>query len=253
MSARLLVVLPVAALLAACTSSGKGPSSSAAVPHGMPTGVHELSELVTSAARDVTSAHLQLGLNLSAAQLAGTGDEKLSSGEAAQLDLTANLAGAGAIRVIYDFGHTYAKLPTSMNPHGKPYLLVTPNSSNATIRQLAPYIRAALAAVSPGTLGLVAAAAPAAEIQGTQTIDGEVATHYALQVDTAKLTSLLGSELVADAKSLPLDLYVTGAGRVVKADLGLTVQGVNVPIDVKFSDYNAPVSISAPPADQIGS
>ena len=254
MSARLLLALPAVALLAACTSSGKSaPSSSAPVPQGMPTTTAKLSALVTSAAARISAAHLQVGLNLSAEQLTGTGDEKLAGGDLAALDLTTRLAGAGDIHVVYTDGKTYAKLPASMNPSGKPYLLVTPDSSNATIQQLAPYLGAAVTAVSPGQLGLAAAAAPTADVKGTQTVDGTEATRYALQVEVAKLPSAIKGQLPAGSRSLPLDLYVTSNGRLVKADLGLTVQGENVPIDVEFSDFNQPVTITSPPAGQVGS
>jgi hypothetical protein len=248
---RLLLAVPAALLLAACTGSGgSSPSSSAPAPGGMPTAAPALGALVKHAVADLRSAHLSVGLNLSAETLSGTGDEQLSDGRLAALDLTTNLAGAGAIRVVHVEGQTYAKLPTSMNPSGKPYLLVSSDSSNPTVHQLAPYLDAALTAVSPASLGVLAGAAQSVDVKGTQTVNGTPTTHYALVVDVTKVPpALLGT--AATGHTLPLDLYVARDGRPAQADLHLNVQGQDVPIDVKFSDFNKQVSITPPPAGQV--
>jgi len=220
----------------------------------MPTTATALSSLMSSAAADLTSAHIQVGLNIAGAALSGTGVEQLSAGKVTALDLTANLAGVGTIHVIIVDGKTYAQLPTSMNPSGKPYLLVTPDSSNATVHELAPYLDAALIAVSPASLSALAGAAKSIEVKGTQTINGVLATHYIIEVDLAKLpASFPGKDqLAAGGGSVPLDLYVAGDGRPAQADLRLDVLGQPVPIVVRFSEYNAPVSITAPPAAEVG-
>lgn len=220
----------------------------------MPTTAAGLSSLMSSAAADLTSAHIQVELNIAGAPLSGTGVEQLSAGKVTALDLTANLAGVGAIHVIIVDGKTYVQLPTSMNPGGKPYLSVTPDSSNATIHELAPYLDAALIAVSPASLSTLAGAAKSIEVKGTQTINGVLATHYVIEVDLAKLpASFPGKDqLAAGGPSVPLDLYVARDGKATQADLRLDVLGQPVPIVVKFSDYNTPVSITAPPAAEVG-
>ncbi|HZC72922.1 MAG TPA: hypothetical protein VE442_19655 [Jatrophihabitans sp.] len=249
---RLPLAVTAAALLAACTSSGSaGASGTAPVPSGMPTAVAKLSTFISSAAQRVTSAHLHVGIKLSAEQLSGRGAERLSDGEVVALDLTANLAGAGDIHVVYVNGTTYATLPASMDSSGK-YLIVTSDSPNPVIHQLAPYLGAALAAVSPGRLGAIARAAPSVDVQGTRSVAGVQATHYSLEVDPTKLPSDLQDALPVSGQPLPLDLYVARDGKLVEASLHLNVQGQDIPIDVKFSDYNAPVSITPPTPGQIG-
>src|SRR5947208_4557188 len=89
-----LLVLPALVALAACTGSGKGPAHSGSpVPSGMPSDAAELSSLVRSAVAGITSAHVNLGLSVSAQTLAGSGDEQLSHGRLVGLDLTENLSG----------------------------------------------------------------------------------------------------------------------------------------------------------------
>lgn len=251
MSARLTVIaVPVTALLAACSGGG----SATSVPNGMPTTATALGALVRSGAADLTSARLRITLDLSAEQLAGAGEEELRGGEVSAVDLTANLVGAGAIRVVHVDGRTYAKLPPSMNPTGTPYLRVTADSSNPTIHELSPYLDAALTAVSPANLGKLAAVAQEVEVDGARTVNGMPVTHYALKVDATKLDPAFPGRaaLSAGGKQLPLDLYIARDGRPAQADLRLTAQGQDVPIDVKFSGYNNPVSINAPPPGQIG-
>lgn len=252
-----LLLLPVLVGTAACTSSGKGGSQTGSpVPSGMPTDAAGLSTFVQSAVAHITSAHVNVGLNLSAQTLAGQGDEQLSSGKLVGLDLTENLSGgSGSIQVIVSGGKTYAKLPKSLNPLGKPWLLVTPSSSNPIVKQLAPSLDSALSAVSLGSLSVLVGAAKSVAVKGTETIRGALATHYAIDVEIAKLpASLPGrSELAASGSdTLPLQLFVDTQGRPVRAGPELTVQGQDVSINVDFTQYNKPVTITPPPASQVG-
>jgi hypothetical protein len=252
-----LLALPAAVVLAACTSSGKEtPGSSNPAPSNAPTDAAGLSALVKSAVTDITSAHVEVGINLAAQELSGSGDEQLSAGKLVALDLTEQLSGVGDIRVIVADGKTYAKLPSSMNPSGKPYLLVSTNSSNPTIRQLAPYLDSVLSAVSPASFSVLAGAAKSVELKGSEPVDGVSTTHYSIQVEIAKLPATYPgkAELASGGVAvLPLELYLDSQGRPVKAIPHVTVQGQDVPISAQYSDYNKPVSIQAPPADQIGS
>jgi hypothetical protein len=252
-----LLLLPALVALGSCTSSGsKSTQTGSPVPSGMPTDAAGLSSLVGSAVAGITSAHVNLGLNLSATTLAGSGDEQLSGGRLVGLDLTENLAnGGGTIRLIVAGGKTYAKLPKKLNPFGKPWLLVSTNSTNPLVNQLAPYLDSALSAVSLGSLSALVGAAKSVTVKGTATIRGTQATHYSIDVEVAKLpASLPGrSELTASgADTLPLELYVADDGRPLRAGPGLTVQGQDVAITVDFVNFNQPVSITAPPSSQVG-
>jgi hypothetical protein len=254
--ARALVLLAVLVALASCTSSGDAGQTGSPVPSNMPTDAAGLSSLVQSAVAAVTSAHVKVGLNLSAQALTGQGDEQLSDGKLVGLDLTEKLPGdSGTIQVIVSDGKTYANLPKALNPLGTPWLLVTPDSANPIVKQLAPSLDAALTAVSLGSLSVLVGAAKSVDVKGTTTIGGALATHYAIEVEIAKLPSTLPgrAELAASgADTLPLQLYVDTEGRPVRAGPELTVQGASVSINVDYSRYNKPVTITPPPASQVG-
>jgi hypothetical protein len=251
-----LLALP-AAVLTACTSSGKGsPNSSAAVPSGVPTDPPALSALVRSAVAGITSAHLDLTISLAGEQFTGGGDEKLANGKLVGLDVTENVPGAGAVRIISIGGTSYAKLPTSMNLNAsKPWLVISPDSGNSVIRQLAASLDSALSSASLGNVSVFVGAAKSLTVKGSEPVGGRTATHYSIDVEIAKLPADLPgrSELASSGvETIPLELYIDAQGRPVKISEDLPVQGQTVSSTATISDYNKPVSISAPPANQIG-
>lgn len=247
-----LLALP-AALLAACSSSSGGGSG---VPSGMPTDAAGLGELLQSGTATITSAHITLELTLAGQKLTGSGDETLKNGELTGLDLTENLPGGqGAIEVVVVDGKTYAKLPASMNSSDKPWLVVTPDSSNQVIQQLASSLDTALSSASLGSVGTFTRAAKSVEGKGTANIGGVDTTHYKIIVDVAKLPADTPgkSELESNGlKEIPIDLYVDSQGRPVQISEELTLQGTSVSTKATVSDFNKPVTITAPPANQVG-
>lgn len=251
---RLLLVTSAVALLAACSSSGGG---GAAIPSGMPTDVNGVSNFVQSAISRITSVHLTLDITLVGQQLTGSGDETLANGHLTALDLTENLPNSGgSIRVITVDGKTYVKLPSSLNSTGKPYLLVTPTSSNQIVRQLAGSLDSALSAASLDSVVIFVRAAKSIAAKGTEMINGAQTVHYSVVVDVAKLPgSLPGkSDLTKSGiDTLPLELYVDITGRPVQVTEEFTAQGQKVSTKSIVSDYNKPVTITAPPSDQVGS
>lgn len=260
MNVRRLCALPVlsaVAALAACTSSGNGHTAGGASTSGStPTTAAGLATLLQSAVGKITSAHVRLDASLSGQSLSGQGDEKLSHGKLQALDLTENLpAGVGSARIIIVNGKTYAKLPTSMNPTGKPYLLVSPNSSNPVVKQIAASLDSALSSASLGEVSAFLNSAKSVDVKGHETVNGVPTTHYTVVVDVAKLPSnITGKSALAASgvNTLPLDLYVDKQGRPVQLTEKLKVQGQDVSTKLTVTRYNQPVSITAPPASQIG-
>lgn len=246
-----LLALP-AAVLTACSSSGGGGNAAS----GKPADAARLGATMQKAVSKVTSAHISLDITLAGLQLNGSGDEKLENGRLSALDLTENLPnGAGAIRVIMVDGTTYARLPRSMNPAGKPYLLVSRSSSNSIVSQLAASLDSALSSASLGSVSLFTRAANSVQNKGTQTINGVQTTHYSIVVDVTKLPdSMAGkSDLTQSGiTTLPLDVYVDTAGRPVQVTERFSVSGQKVSTTSTVSNYNKPVTITAPPPNHVG-
>jgi hypothetical protein len=223
----------------------------------MPTDANGLGTMLQNAVNKISSAHITLDITLAGQQLTGSGNEKLANGRLTALDLSENLpAGGGTIRLIMVGGKTYAKLPPALNAGSKPYLLVSKSSSNQIVRQLAGSLDSALSAASLGSVSTFTHAAKSVQPKGTTTINGVQATHYSIVVDVAKLpASLPGkSELTQSGiGTLPIELWVDSAGRPVQLTEAFSVQGQKVATKATVSDYNKPVTITAPPADQVGS
>jgi hypothetical protein len=272
-SRRLCAVLALPCLLAACSSSTSGKGStgssgasrtgastgsaggSAAAPGGKPTDAAGLGGLMQSAIAGITSAHISLDVDAAGQKVSGAGDEKLSAGKLVAMDITEQLpGGAGSLQLIIVGGKTYAKLPPSLNKSGKPYVLVTQDSSNATVRALAGSLNSALSSASIGSVGAFITAAKTVKLVGTGTVNGVKATHYSVVVDISKLPAdLPGKDALASSglKTLPLDLYVDDQGRPVRVNEDFKVQGQEVSSNVTVTNYNNPVNVTAPPASQV--
>ncbi len=258
------VALPSALVLAACSSStsGKGHTggtsagASSAASSGKPVDAATLGARMQAAVAGIKFAHITLDVNAAGQALTGTGDEQLAAGKLVAMDLKESLpGGAGDIEIIIVDGKTYAKLPTSMNSSGKPYLLVTPNSSNAVVKQLATSLNSALSSASLGSVSAFITAADSVKDKGSAFINGVQATHYSIVVNVAKLpASLPGKDALVSSgvKSLPLDLYIDDKGRPVQVTEDFKVQDQQVSTTVKVGGYDQPVTIKAPPADQVG-
>jgi hypothetical protein len=151
---------------------------------------------------------------------------------------------------------TYARLPVTLNRTGAPWLLVTPSSSNPVIGELAPSLDSAVSVVSMDSLSALVGAADSVEAKGQTTIDGIPTTHYAVRAEVAKLpASLPGrAQLVASGQpTVSVELYVDGDGRPVRAERDLSVQGQDATFTVTYRAFGAPVTVTAPPAGQVGS
>jgi hypothetical protein len=249
-----LLTLPLAATLAACSSSTSGKGSGSPVASSTPSTAAGLGKVMQAAAKTVTSAHFDLDVNAAGQSLTGSGDEKLSNGKLVAVDVTESLPqGAGQIRVIIVGDKTYAKLPQALVKTSKPYILVTQNSSNPVIKQLATTLNTALATASVGSVNSFVQAASSVQVKGSQTVNGEHTTHYHVVVDPAKLPGPLKSQLATSGlTSLPLELYIDDQGRPVMFTEDVAVAGQHVSTKVTVTDYNKPVTISAPPASEVG-
>jgi hypothetical protein len=254
-----VLLVPATLALAACTSSSSGRSgvsTGVSSPAAAAPGAAALSATLRSGMARVTSAHVDLDITLVGQQLTGAGDEQLRDGKLVALDLTENLpGGSGAIRVIVVDGKTYVKLPSALNPGGKPYLLVTARSSNSVVKQLAGSLDIALSAASLGNLSVFAGAAKSVDVKGREQVAGRPATHYSLTVDIARLpASLPGKAQLAagGAGTFPLELYVDGRGRPVRVAQTLTVQGQDISSQATVTSFNRPLSVTAPPSTQVG-
>ena len=122
--------------------------------------------------------------------------------------------GSGPIEVISIGGASYAKLPSSQNTSGKPWVRVSSDSSNEFVRAIAGTLSLIDAATSLSDLTtLLGTAASSVADHGADQVDGVSAEHYTLSIDPTKATGAFGAALsVAGTKPLPVDLWIDAAG-----------------------------------------
>lgn len=251
-----IFAVPAALALAACSSSStSGSGSHSSGSNGDNVDAAALGTKLQSAVTAIKSAHLSLDVTAAGQSLTGGGDEKLDNGRLVALDLTESLPGnTGEVRIIVADGKTYAKLPAAYNKSGKPYLLVTPDSTNPVVQQLASSLDSALAAASPGSVSAFLTAAASVKSKGSATVDGVRTTHYSVVVNVAKLPdSVPGREALRSSgvKTVPIELYLDDKSRPVKVTEDFKIQDQQISTTAKISAFDQPVSISAPPADQV--
>lgn len=266
---RLPVLLPALALLGgvgltACTSSSPAPAgsssarpstrSAAAVTGGTSVAPAIIATKLQSGLADATSAHLAVSTALSGQALQGDGDLALDHGAIARADLQQDLpSGLGTIRVIVDGAKTYAKLPGALNPDSsKPWVLLSPDSKSVVVSQLASTIAPVLAVASPASLVAFARAASSATDLGAGASGGTATTRYRLVVDATKLPASLPGSITAGGRStIPLDVSLDSAGRPRQVTGTFSISGQTVTPTIVLSAYDAPVSITPPPAGQV--
>lgn len=248
---RVLPAFALAALLAltACTSDGDGqspsPTASASTAANQATVVSGLAAKVRQAVGALTSAHFDIDGSFSGQDFTGSGDQKLSSGTLAGLSADLKLSvGTASLVVVGD--KRYVKLPPSL-AGPKPWLPVTPDSSNLIVKQLGGFLDTALTIGNVGNLGEVVAASKSVKAAGAGVVAGVRVTKYALVVDPTKLPGLSGT--VTD--DVPVELALDNDNRPVQILTSPTVSGSTGHADATFGKFDEPVTVTAPPAGQI--
>ncbi|MGZ4549165.1 MAG: hypothetical protein ACXVF0_06560 [Blastococcus sp.] len=241
--------------LAGCAPAAKDAASSPASSStpAPPTDAAGLSALLKQSASKIQSAHLAMNITAGTTSLTGSGDETMAAGKLASLDLTEQIPQAGALRIIVVDGKTYLQLPPAMNKSGKPWVLVSPTSSNPAVRQLATTLESVKQTAS---LGQFTTFSSVATVTGhkQETLDGSPTTHYTLTVDVQKLPATLPGRqqlVAAGLTTLPIEMWVDDQGRPVKFSEDLTVKAQHVSTVVTLGKFDAPVTVTPPPADQV--
>lgn len=260
---RVLRVLPAAAaaavLLTACGpgssgGSASGSSTSASSTPAPPTDAASLSALLRSGSASIHTAHVTLDLSAAGTTVNGAGDEVLAGGRLQALDLTESVPKAGRIRLLMADGKTYAQLPQQIAGSTEPWVLVSASSSNPVIQQLAGTLQSFQQSASLDQYSDLTKAATVTMVSPSEQVNGTTAAHYRLDVDVTKLPASTPNRdqlLSAGLMKLPVEIWVDRQGRPVKVSEQLTVQGQQVQTVVTVGDFDAPVSITPPPADQV--
>ena len=213
------------------------------------------STLVDSLTRGIGSirtARFTVRSQLVGQSVTGSGDEVLAGGRLTGLSATATLPGSlGDVALVVTGGRTFAKLPKALSSSPKPWTAITADSSNPVVAQLASFVDTALTAASLDNLAHVAGAASSVRDLGAATVGGVAATHFRVQVDPTRLPSSLAGKAGLGTASIPAEIWVDAKGRPVQVRVALKVSGSATDTTIGFSRFDAPVTVTAPPASQV--
>lgn len=238
------VILPLV-LTAACTSSGHKGSPTGSTGSGSSSTSDGTLLLVSRQVSAAVATLSSAAITIDAGGLIATttGHLKLSAGKAVSSDFTIG-TGSDAVRVITVGDTAVAALPAGENKSGKPYITVRADSSNEIVRGLSGTVPILQAASSLGDLvGL---------LQKVTNFTVKTPGHYSFDVAGDAKGSALEQQLAElSSKPVPVDLYVNAQNLPVKIVLTVNLGGSALPVTATLSDFNAPVTITAPPANQV--
>ena len=247
-------------LLAGCTTVTKGTAfgpGQAPGPDG-PANLSELSARLTHSATKVKSAQGTLNVDAGALVQSSTFRELLSSGQVTAFDDQVNTTYQGQETKLHLL-YVDKKIYVDRGQNGKPWVVATPDSSDPIAAQLAESLPQTLSQSGIKYYVLMLSAGHDLKVVGTESVSGVQAVHYQLIVDPKELVKLLPSDQAqqmqqavdAGVTEVPVDLWVDPQSRPVKVTDSVTAQGQTAHVEFLITNYDAAISIDAPPADQI--
>jgi hypothetical protein len=201
---------------------------------------------------NITTAHVRYTVDNAGQAATITAVGRFKAGAVTAIALTDPINPTESVHIVIIGQSIYLQLPASLNHFGKPWVLATPHSSDPLIQGLSSISSAKDATSIVSVLGYVQAG-QSVRNDGASDLNGVAGTKYSVLVDVAKLPSnpdnqpLIGSGL----KTLPMDIWIDAQGRVLRVHETYTVQGQNIDMDIAYSKFNTPATITAPPSDQV--
>jgi hypothetical protein len=267
-----VVILGAALLITSCSSSpfgqgaGSGVRLSATAAGGVTssgangataTEVVGLAAKLTKGLQGTTSLHLDLVSSVLGQQITASGDESLANGAVTAAHLAEAVPTVGDIEIVIIGSQVYAKLPAALqgtSSSDKPWLLADPNSTNPVAKELGQTSGSLLSQSSVGSYNAFVSAATSVKNDGSDPVDGLPATHYSIVVDINKLPADNPSKaalITAGLTSVPVEMWIDSHDRLVQVTEDIAVSGVQTSTKITISKYDEPVTITAPPADQV--
>ncbi len=223
------------------------------------TTVSGLAAQATKASDGITSVRGTLRLKSGPIDQTSTFSEQLSRGRVTAIDDRISTIYQGKttpLHLIIADGKVYVD---RSGQGGKPWIIATRDSPDPVVANLAENIDATLDQSGMHGYVVMVSVGQNLRLVGPDTVDGTPCVHYHLLIDTRvaaqKLPAVLGRQMQqavdAGVDSIPLDLWVDATGRSVKLTDQVTAGAQSATLDLRLNHFNEPVSIDAPPPDQI--
>ena len=244
----LLLLAPLALVLAACGGGGKTTSGS-----GNP--LVDAANATAEAGSETTSMTGKVILPAQTLALRGNGGYDHATDEGWQhVVVTVPGAGSPTIDEIFVKGVLWMKsiLFTDSLPSGKQWVKVDINKAG---KNLGFNFKALMGQTPTDVLKQLQRTATPVKTVGTEEIDGVETTHYRAAIDTRKIPAADNFQKLTKATYKPIDVWVDEDGRVRQARFDYTAKvdpsmaaRARVVLTMKLSEFGATVDVEPPAA-----
>jgi hypothetical protein len=227
--------------------------------------VADLGALVQHNASQKNSVHVAMDMSVpGAGAISAQGDMKFAGTQSA-LHMTMTVPGAGAMEMIVVSGNFYMKLPAGLSTSSKPWVKIDTTGNDALSKSLGS--TADLADQTDPTQ-LIDKIKSAGTITNTthEQINGEDTTHYSINVDVKKMADNMASTDAEKqalsqlgATTMPFDIWVDSDNLPVRIVTKIAYPSPSggasqqVSMTANYTNWGQPVTVTAPPASQVGS
>jgi len=223
--------------------------------------VADLASQVDKGATTSNSAKITLDATMQGQAIKATGAYQLKP--AVAMDMTMNTPEGDMHMVLVD-NALYIQLPQQERGQmgGKPWVKISADGDDPMSKMLGSMLTTVSDNVDVTKQIDQIKNAGTITKSAQENLDGQQVVHYWIDVDVQKLAALQKEELTKTAleslakqgtKTLKYELWVRGDGLPAKFTTQMPVgAGQPVSVTVGFTDWGKPVSVQAPPADQVG-
>lgn len=262
-------VIALAVSLAACggKTAGTAQGSGADGATDAATNLVALAKQVGDRTAESSTAHMVFTGGVGATQVKGEGDLKLGGSDPA-ISMDMDAGGQGQMSMVLLDGVLYMKLPAGLAPSGKPWVKIDSKDKSNPMAQALGSLTDQMRQNADPRLALEQFE-QAGTIESTEQADlnGEQTTHYKITVDVQKLAEnqkdatlkqAMQEAIKSGLKDFPVELWVNGDGLPVRMSIEMPTpdptsgKAVPVKVQVDYTKWGEPVTIEAPPADQVG-
>ena len=223
--------------------------------------VADLASQVDKGASSSNSAKITLDATMQGQAIKATGEYQLKPSVA--MDMTMNTP-EGAMHMVLVDNVLYIQLPESERSQmgGKPWVKISANGDDPVSKMLGSMLSTVSDNVDVTKQIEQIKNAGTITKSAQENLDGQQVVHYWIDVDVQKLAAQQTNEVMKSAleslakqgtKTLKYEMWVRGDGLPAKFTTQMPVgAGQPVAVTVGFTDWGKPVSVQAPPADQVG-
>jgi hypothetical protein len=279
MRSKTLLVAGVGAAVIALAGCSAASISGSAAPQGAgaPAASHsgeristvaDLGAVVQHNASAKNSVHVQMVMSVpGAGAISAAGDMRFAGTQSA-VRMTMTLPSLGDMQMIMVAGNIYLKLPANLAGmmgagSTKPWVRIDLNGTDPTAKSLGSAADLAGQTDPSAMIEQIKSAGTITKVTQEQ-LNGEQTTHYTITVDARKMAETMTDQAQKQAISalgvstMPFDIWVNSANLPVRITTRIAYadqtsgQSQQVAMTANYTNWGQPVSVTAPPADQVG-